>query len=242
MLRLTQLFNITGHPAVSRCRVARARLAAGRAAARRATSRDGRADAHRPRRRALSRRGLESSQLRRDVRLHVEPDSAHQLEGVAVLDDAGAHPVVEHHLALSRSGPRSGRSAPDRRASSAARSAPGRGSSPDRSPPPVTSVRTMASAPMRRSCELVPCEDLVEQEQQRQRTARRVDDRPDARGSRRRSARCPPAASPRPAAWRRWRAATASARRHAPARRPAPGRHCSRRRAAACSSPTCSSR
>ena len=36
-------------------------------------------------------------------RLHIQPDRAHQLEGIAALDHAGAHAIVEDHLSVFES-------------------------------------------------------------------------------------------------------------------------------------------
>ena len=33
---------------------------------------------------------------------HLQPDRAHERQGIAVLDDARAHPVVEEHLAVDQ--------------------------------------------------------------------------------------------------------------------------------------------
>ena len=87
---------------------------------------------------------------------HIQSDRAHQRQRVAALDDAGPHPVVEHHRAVldpilevhvGRAAVRA----------SAASSVSARSCVVTRPIAPAsTSARTIASAPIRRSCELVP--------------------------------------------------------------------------------------
>ena len=88
--------------------------------------------------------------------LHVQADRAHQREGVARAHDALARAGSRNAGRRPRSDPRSARSRRAARARPRPRSAPGRASSPGRSRRAPTSPRTMASAPRRRSCELVP--------------------------------------------------------------------------------------
>ena len=90
-------------------------------------------------------------------------------------DDARPQPVVERNLAVLHLVLEVG--VRERAVASPASSVSAR-SCVVTSPiaPRARSPRTTASAPMRRSCEFVPCEDLVEQEEQRERAAREVDE------------------------------------------------------------------
>ena len=118
-------------------------------------------------------------------------------------DDARAHAVVEEHLRRPRAGPRSARwrrAAPSAVDDLGQREVVRRDQADGAARRPAP--RTIASAPMRRSCELVPCRSSSSRkstgsgprgERRRCRAAA---------GSRRRSATGPPAASPGCAAWR----------------------------------------
>ena len=153
--------------------------------------------------------------------LDVQPDRSHQRERVAVLDHAGPHPVVEDHPAvlqpilectLATGAPSVDAQLGQRQI--VRRHQADRAGSTRRARSP--------SAPMRRSCELVPRENLVEQEQQRH--GPRADRRSCGCGeSRRRTASARPAASRRCAASRRAPAATAAAA--GPHRRPGQRQH-----------------
>ena len=154
---------------------------------------------------------------------YVEPNHTHQLQRVAVSNDAVTKLVVERHLAILRRCPAGARSLPARENGGDLGQRRDRAWSPSRSPRRASIVRTTPSAAMRRSLELVP----LNSSSNRNRTGSGPSSRSQMRGCaapRYRSPSDAPAANPCAAGRCRPPAASAAGVRREPARRQAPAR------------------
>ena len=141
------------------------------------------------------------------------PTARISASALLVRHDARPHAVVEAHLAVLEVVLEVDVRGARRRARRRSRSAPGRASSRGRSRRAASRPRTIASAPMRRSCELVPCRISSSRNSSGHGPRGQVDDLPHARDLGVEARRARPAASPGCAASRRPRAATARSRR-----------------------------